>query len=55
MPHYEFFGNACKQTFFKIETIAEHDTDKPVCPHCGSPEVEQSWSSFSAITSRKSA
>ena len=25
------------------------------CPHCGSKSVEQRWSAFSAITSKKSA
>ena len=55
MPNYEFFCNACKKTFSKILTIAEHDTEKISCPHCGSQEVEQSWSAFSAVTSRKSA
>jgi putative FmdB family regulatory protein len=43
MPHYEFFCNACKQTFLKIETIAEHDTDKPACPHCGSAEARKAY------------
>jgi putative FmdB family regulatory protein len=55
MPHYEFFCNACKKTFSKILTIAEHDAEKTVCPNCGSQEVEQSWSAFSALTSTKSA
>ena len=26
-----------------------------VCPHCGSKEIEQRWSAFSVITSKKSA
>jgi putative FmdB family regulatory protein len=55
MPHYEFVCNACKKTFSKILTIAEHDSEKTTCPHCGSREVEQRWSAFSAVTSRKSA
>ncbi|MCU1252840.1 MAG: hypothetical protein JWQ49_5869, partial [Edaphobacter sp.] len=25
MPHYEFVCNACKKTFLKTLTIAEHD------------------------------
>ena len=55
MPHYEFFCNACKKTFSKKLTIAEHDVEKNACPHCGSRKVEQSWSAFSAVTSKKSA
>ena len=55
MPNYEFFCNACKKTFSKVLTIAEHDAEKPSCPHCGSQEVEQRWSAFSAVTSKKSA
>ena len=55
MPHYEFFCHACKKTFAKILTVAEHETGKIVCPQCGSKNVEQGWSAFSAITSRKSA
>lgn len=55
MPHYEFFCNACKKTFMKNQTIAEHDTKKAACPNCGSSNVEQSWSTFTAVTSKKSA
>jgi putative FmdB family regulatory protein len=55
MPNYEFVCNACKKTFSKILHIAEHDAEKTACPHCGSHEVEQRWSAFSAITSKKSA
>jgi putative FmdB family regulatory protein len=55
MPHYEYVCNACKKSFSKIFSIAQHDTEKTVCPHCGSQEVEQRWSAFSAVTSRKSA
>jgi putative FmdB family regulatory protein len=55
MPHYEFFCLACKKTFSKILTVAEHEKEKIVCPHCGSKSVEQGWSTFSAITSKKSA
>ena len=55
MPHYEFFCNACKKTFEKILTMAEHDAEMTTCPHCGSRKVEQRWSAFSAVTSRKSA
>jgi putative FmdB family regulatory protein len=56
MPHYEFFCHACKKIFSRILTIADHDKEeKTSCPHCGSKNVEQRWSAFSAVTSRKSA
>ncbi len=55
MPDYEFVCNACQKTFLKALTIGEHDAEKTACPHCGSHEVEQGWSAFSAITSKKSA
>jgi putative FmdB family regulatory protein len=55
MPHYEFVCKACKKTFLKTLTIAEHDAEKTARPHCGSHELEQRWSAFSAITSKKSA
>ena len=55
MPHYEFFCNICKKAFEKILTMAEHDAGKTTYPHCGSREVEQCWSAFSAVTSKKSA
>lgn len=55
MPHYEFFCNACKKIFSKTLTLAEHDAKKTGCPHCGSQEVEQRWSAFTAVTSKKSA
>jgi putative FmdB family regulatory protein len=55
MPHYEFVCNACQKTFLMTLSIAEHDAEKTACPHYGSREVEQRWSAFSAITSKKSA
>jgi putative FmdB family regulatory protein len=55
MPQYEFFCSACKKTFSRILNIAEHGKAKITCPHCASKNVEQCWSAFSAITSKKSA
>jgi len=55
MPHYEFFWKVCKRTFSKVLTISEHDMKKTDCPHRSSQEVEQSWSAFSAVISKKSA
>ncbi|WP_035359197.1 FmdB family zinc ribbon protein [Edaphobacter aggregans] len=55
MPHYDYLCNGCKKTFSSVLTMSEHDTSKPACPHCGSHDVEQQWSTFSAVTSKKSA
>ena len=55
MPQYEFFCNGCKKPFSRVLTIAEHGKEKIACPHCGSKNVEQRWSAFSAITSKKGA
>jgi putative FmdB family regulatory protein len=55
MPQYEFFCHGCNNLFAKPLTLAEYEAGEIVCPHCGSEEVEQSWSAFYAITSKKSA
>jgi putative FmdB family regulatory protein len=55
MPHYEFFCHECKKLFSKICSIVEYERDRVVCPKCGSKNVEQRWSAFTAITSKKSA
>ena len=55
MPHCEFVRNACKETIERTLTMAEHDAERTACPHCSSHEVEQRWSAFSAVTSKKGA
>jgi len=55
MPDYEYFCHACKKTFSKVLTLAEYEKGKITCPHRGSKRVEQGWSAFYAITSKKSA
>ena len=55
MPEYEFVCHACKRPFSKILTLAEYEEGEVVCPTCGSEEVEQRWSDFYAVTSKKSA
>ena len=55
MPHYEFFCHACKKLFSKILSLADYEKGRVVCPHCGSKKVEQRWSAFTVITSKKSA
>jgi putative FmdB family regulatory protein len=55
MSHYEFFCHACKKTFSRVLTLVEYEESEVLCPHCGSDDVEQAWSTFYAITTRKSA
>ena len=55
MPHYEFFCRDCKKAFSKTLTIAEHGKEGISCPHCSGKNLEQRWSAFSVITSKKSA
>jgi len=55
MPHYEFFCHAWKKSFSRVLSLVDYEEGEVLCPHCGSKEVEQCWSAFSAITSKKSA
>jgi putative FmdB family regulatory protein len=53
MPHYEFFCHDCKRLFSKILSLVDYEKGHVVCPKCGSKKVEQRWSAFTAITSKK--
>lgn len=55
MPHYEFFCHECKKLFAKILSLVDYEEGEVVCPHCGSKDVEQRWSAFSVLTTKKSA
>jgi len=55
MPHYEFFCHKCKKLFSKILSLVRYEKGAVLCPHCGSKNIEQRWSVFTAITSKKSA
>ena len=55
MLYYEFICHACHETFSKILALVDNEEGGTVCLHCGSHDVEQRWSAFSAITSKKSA
>ncbi len=55
MPHHEFFCHNCKKLFSKILFLVDYEEGEILCPHCSSKEVEQRWSAFNAITSKKSA
>ena len=55
MPRYEFFCHNCKKLFLMVLCLVDYEEGDILCPHCGSKEVEQCWSDFNAITSKKSA
>jgi putative FmdB family regulatory protein len=55
MPLYEYFCNDCHASFSKVLTVGEHDGKDPRCPKCSGENVEQRYSAFFAVTSRKSA
>jgi putative FmdB family regulatory protein len=54
MPTYEFLCTKCQKEFSITTTIKERESTKPVCPACGSTELEPIMSGFFAKTSRKS-
>jgi RNA polymerase subunit RPABC4/transcription elongation factor Spt4 len=45
----------CRKFFDKILSLVDYEEGDILCPYCGSKNVEQRWSVFSAITSKKSA
>ena len=55
MPRYEFFCTNCKKLFSMVLSSVDYEEGAILCPHCGRKDVEQCWSAFSAITSKKSA
>ena len=56
MPVYEYFCRRCEKPFTATMHVSEHDTTVPECPECKrQEEVEKRPSTFTAVTSRKSA
>jgi putative FmdB family regulatory protein len=55
MPDYEFFCHACKKAFSRILALVDYEEGGVTCPRCVSHDVEQRWSAFSVITSKKNA
>ena len=53
MPHYEYFCESCQKSFELALTLREHE-EKIQCPKCGSENVNQLVSTFTAVTSKKS-
>jgi putative FmdB family regulatory protein len=54
MPVYDYVCLDCHKSFETVLTLTEHDKQVPMCPHCGSKNVEQEAAEFFAVTSRKS-
>ena len=55
MPLCEFYCCECKKSFSQVLKLVDYEEGDVACPHCGSREVEQRWSAFNAITSKKTA
>ncbi len=56
MPLYEFYCRKCRKAFSASMSIAAHDRGVAACPKCGKKkDVEKRISTFTAVTSRKSA
>lgn len=54
MPTYECHCKTCKHTFSVIQTLAEHEKEKPVCPRCKGKDVKRLITTFSGKTNRES-
>jgi putative FmdB family regulatory protein len=54
MPTYVYRCEQCKETFEQVETMSEHGTSKPRCPHCGSDRIARVPAPFMAQTAKKS-
>jgi putative FmdB family regulatory protein len=56
MPIYEYLCRRCEKPFTTVMHVGEHAADVPKCPECGRKDkVERRMSTFTAVTSRKSA
>jgi putative FmdB family regulatory protein len=56
MPAYEFYCHRCEKAFTATMHVSEHDTGVAECPKCHRKDkVEKQLSTFTAVTSRKSA
>lgn len=54
MPVYEYKCEKCGETFSLVMGIKEKDKAKIECPKCGSDKVKPIYSTFFAVTSKKS-
>ncbi len=53
MPVYDYVCNDCHKPFEVILTLKEHDVEVK-CPKCGSKNVEQEVTAYSAVTGKNS-
>lgn len=54
MPTYGYRCEQCGMAFDEVQSIAEHEAAKALCPKCGSEQVVGVLSAFFAKTSKKS-
>ena len=52
MPIFEYVCRNCSKSFEKL--VLSREIEPLVCPHCGSPRVEQKFSAFSTSTATAS-
>jgi len=55
MPIYQYRCKDCREMFEKTLTLAVNDRDPIACPKCSSKNVEQRFTAFYPVTSKKSA
>ncbi len=55
MPTYEYHCKDCHNSFDMTLTLAVHEREPVSCPKCNSKNVEQGFTTFYALTSKKSA
>ena len=55
MPIYEYLCGECKKIFSIQITISEYEKKKSLsCPECKSKDLKRIYSTFTAVTSKKS-
>ena len=54
MSQYVFHCGDCNKEFSKSLHISEAEKGDVACPHCGSKNVHQLVTAFSAVTTKKS-
>ena len=55
MSTYEYQCKDCRILSEKTLTLAAHEREPVTCPKCGSLKVEQGFTTFYPVTSKKSA